>query len=236
MNTIEQLNNEYTKITKMNSVSQIGATDNFTKKLLSDNSKAMLDYHFNLLLERSIVKLYNRIRISFSKRPKDVIEPYLIEKIQTEKNDLLIADAIQLLGNINSSKILSYVLLHIKSKNQDIRYRCIIVIGWIGDKNELPILSERMENDSEDLLRGYAATAMRQIWFRKKCESKDILPYLFNAIPKEESITTLGLMIIVIQDLLKAKFGLQEKINDAIITGDVLKAKTKVLEYIKNLT
>ncbi|AGT44637.1 hypothetical protein [Treponema pedis] len=40
-------------------------------------------------------------------------------------------------------------------------------------------------------------------------------------------------IIIVIQDLLQRKLGLQERINEGIITGDPVKAKEKVIKALK---
>ncbi|MEL5717336.1 MAG: hypothetical protein P1P66_01180 [Treponema pedis] len=39
-------------------------------------------------------------------------------------------------------------------------------------------------------------------------------------------------IIIVIQDLLQRKFGLQERINEGIITGDPVKAKEKLIKVL----
>lgn len=43
----------------------------------------------------------------------------------------------------------------------------------MGDKNDLPLLNERLQNELNDKLRGYAATAMRQIWFAKRATAED---------------------------------------------------------------
>ncbi|WP_029410859.1 hypothetical protein, partial [Treponema pedis] len=92
---------------------------------------------------------------------------------------------------------------------------------------------ERLQNDTDDELRGEAATAMRQIWFAKRTTAEDILPYLCHAVVKETAEETLSSIIIVIQDLLQRKFGLQERINEGIITGDPVKAKEKVIKTLK---
>jgi len=200
--------------------------------LLTSNEIEMLEYHYSLLNIKGDASLYYSIRTTFEKRPKEIIEPYLLKKLETEQDSTLKADIIQLLGGIGSEKILPFALQNIKTDIRDIRYRCIIVIGWVGNKTELPVLYERLINEPDDELRGYAATAMRQLWFKKKASSEDILPYLYAAIQKEEKAETLQMIIIVIQDLTKTKFGLQERINDATITGDILKAKAKILKKL----
>lgn len=103
----------------------------------------------------------------------------------------------------------------------------------MGNKDDLPLLNERLQNDTDDKLRGEAATAMRQIWFAKRATAEDILPYLYRAATKDTAEETLPGIIIVIQDLAQRKFGLQERINEGIITGDPVKAKEKVIRALK---
>lgn len=232
MNNLEELKKQYKIITEMDSIAQIEPTFEFIENLLNKNDLNTINYHYDLLRYKKHFKLYQRIRASFNKRPQEIIEPFLLEKLRTEEDISLKADVLQLLGGINSTKVLPYAIENIQSEIRDIRYRCIIVIGWVGSKNDLPVLNERLQNEPDDELRGYAATAMRQMWFKKKITSDDALPYLFKAVVKEESEETLGMIIIVIQDLLKKKFGMQELINDATIKGDAFKAKEKVLKFL----
>ena len=207
-------------------------THKISNLLISSNDKEMLEFHYSLLKIKDDAVLYYEIRTAFEERPKEIIEPFLLDKLKTEQDMSLKGDIIQLLGGIGSFEILPYVKSNIKSEIRDIRYRCIIVLGWLGNKNDLPILNERLVNEPNDELRGYAATAMRQIWFKKRATSEDILPYLYSAIVNENSEETLSMIIIVIQDLLKRKFGLQERIDEGIITGDVFKAKEKVIQKL----
>ncbi|QSI05304.1 HEAT repeat domain-containing protein [Treponema pedis] len=234
MNGVEQLKKEFGVIEKnKDEVTLIRQVDGFIEKLLSCNDSDSLDFHYSLLKNKENHYLYTSIRNAFKKRDKNIIEPFLLKKIQEEANSYLKADIIQILGHIKSAKILPYVREHIKSKDGNIRERCIIVLGWMGNKDDLPILNERLQNDTDDELRGEAATAMRQIWFAKRATAEDILPYLYRAVVKEAAEETLSSIIIVIQDLLQRKFGLQERINEGIITGDPVKAKEKVIKALK---
>ncbi|MGF7108290.1 HEAT repeat domain-containing protein [Treponema pedis] len=230
---IEQLKKEYEIIRGLDEIAQITATFSLKKKLLESNDINILDFHLNLLKTKENTDLYYRMRACFSDRPKEKIEVFLLDRLDKEQDNVLKADIIQILGHIKSAKILPYVREHIKSKDGNIRERCIIVLGWMGNKDDLPILNERLQNDTDDELRGEAATAMRQIWFAKRATAEDILPYLYRAVVKEAAEETLSSIIIVIQDLLQRKFGLQERINEGIITGDPVKAKEKVIKALK---
>ncbi|WP_295811433.1 HEAT repeat domain-containing protein [uncultured Apibacter sp.] len=207
-------------------------THKISNLLISSNDKEMLEFHYSLLKIKDDAVLYYEIRTTFEERPKEIIEPFLLDKLKTEQDISLKGDIIQLLGGIGSFEILPYVKSNIKSEIRDIRYRCIIVLGWIGTKEDLPILNERLINESDDELRGYAATAMRSLWSDNKLSKEDILPYLYSALVNENSEETLSSIIITIQDLLKRKFGLQERIDEGIITGDVFKAKEKVIQKL----
>lgn len=200
--------------------------------LLSTNDEKILNYHFSLLKLNIDATLYHHLLEDFEKRPFSVIEPFLLKKIYDECDIFLRGEAIQLLGAIGSEKILPYIREHIQSKDDTIRDRCIIVLGWMGYTDDLLLLNERLQNDPIAELRGNAATAMRSFWMDKKAFAKDILPYLYQALLKETAEETLLSIIIVIQDLLQRKFGLQERINEGIITGDPIKAKAKIIKTL----
>lgn len=160
-------------------------TEKLKQLLLERNDEEMLQFHYSLFSQVDNRELYYDVRSSFSERPKEIIEPFLLKKLKTVDNIDLKADIVQLLGSIGSAKILPFAKANITSENRQLRYRCIIVIGWVGGKEELPILIERLKNDPDDVLRGYAATAMRQMWFKKKIENTDALPYLYAAVKNE---------------------------------------------------
>lgn len=110
MNGVEQLKKEFSVIEKnKDEVTLIRQVDGFIEKLLSCNDSDSLDFHYSLLKNKENHYLYTSIRNAFKKRDKNIIEPFLLNKIQEETDNYLKADAIQLLGNIRSPKILPYV-------------------------------------------------------------------------------------------------------------------------------
>jgi HEAT repeat protein len=237
MGFIKDLEKQYTSLKQLDEITQITATFEFNEELLKDNSEEMLEFHYSLLKDlpndMEHYKLRNRIRAAFKERPKEKIEPFLLAKLNSEPNLSLKTDIILLLGLIRSAKVLPYIKANMKSDNGNIREICAVVLGWIGNKEDLPLLNERLLNETNDELRGSAATSMRQMWFKDKAAAEDILPYLYSAIIKEDSEDALRSIIITIQSLLKRKFGLQEKLNDRTITGDVFKAKEKIIKQLK---
>ena len=202
--------------------------------LLSSNSVEILNYHYSLLKIKEDAVLYMRIRSSFEERPKEIIEPFLLNKLDEEKDISLKADVIQLLGSIKSTKILPFIYKNITSPIRDIRYRCIIVLGWIGNSKELPLLNERLVNDPDEELREFGATAMRQIWFNHKKTSEEITKYINKTIRNENSEKALIGMIITLQDLHRKKFGIKES-QEGDISGDAIAAKAKAIKYLDTI-
>lgn len=228
---MKELIKEYNYFTSLSGSEKLSFFLDFEEKLLKSNENEILQYHYNLIYNETDKKYYYYLRSAFMERPLDKVENFLLNKYSEETNTLAKGDIIQILGTLKSQKVLPFVKSNIQSEVRDIRYRCIIVTGWIGE--ELSLLNERLNNEPDDELRGYAATAMRQMWLEKKVSTQEVLPYLYSAVVKEESEETLSMIIIVVQDLLKRKFGLQELINNRTIKGDVSKAKEKVLKYIQ---
>lgn len=207
----------------------------FEELLLESDSVEYLELHYNYLKDRQKEALYYYIRNAFGKRQsKDIVSSFLKSKFEQEEDTITQGDVIQILGNIKSKYAELLALDNIHSNNQDIRYRCIIVLGWVGKSQTLSILDERMLNDDIGQLRGYAATAMRQIWYNHPKTKEKITELIKNAISNEIDNEALIGMIITIQDMYRKKFGLKESVYGDI-SGNVQEAKDKTLKFINKL-
>lgn len=232
MNSIKDLRTEYENI--LNNGTTLEKYLDFEKRLISNNSLEYLELHYKILSERQKENLYKYIKACFHLR-SDKIKTinFLTNKYKNNiKDSTLKADVIQILGHLRAKEASTFAKENLNSPIFNLRYSSIITLGWIGNKEDLSILSGRLLKEPDDTLRGYVATAMRQIWFNRKAETEDILPYLYKALIKEESKETLSMIIIVIQDLLKRKFGLQENLNEGNVKGDVFKAKEKIIKKL----
>ena len=125
-------------------------------------------------------------------------------------------------------------LENLNADKGDLRYRCIIVLGWVGTAADLVKLNERLVQDKDPNLRGYAATAMRQLWFNHPKTKDEILIYIKEAIVNEKSEEALQGMILTVQDLTKKKLGLKEsKYGD--VSGDIVVATDKTIEALQKI-
>ncbi len=209
----------------------------FKKLLLESDEEEVLLFHIEILKDREDLYLHRDIRSFFSKRKNlDKVISSIVEKINNGIEDpLLLADLIQILGNLRSPLVKEIINNEIHSIIRDIRYRCIIVLGWIGSTiNDLELLKERMLNDNDGQLRGYAATAMRQIWHNKKSTKTRITKYIKEAIINENDDEALTGMILTIQELHKKKLGLKES-NYGDVSGDVQEAKLKTIKFLEKI-
>lgn len=207
----------------------------FKKNLLGSDSDDVLDFHLSILTNKEDEYLQSDLCAFFSDRKdKEKAGAFLYKKYKAGVEDIgLKADIIQILGHLRSPHAREAALENITIRKGDLRYRCIIVLGWVGDKTDLKVLDDRLLNDPDGQLRGYAATAMRQIWFNHPGTKNGILGYLKNAVEKETEERALQGIIITAQELLKKKLGLKES-NYGEVSGDIQAAKAKTIAALKD--
>ena len=168
----------------------------------------------------------------FLKRGKEGVL-FLEEKLKTETDALVKSNVIHLIGLSYNKEYLPYILPYLDDANNEIRYKAIIACGWLGDAEAIKILKEHYATEKDALLRGFIVSAMRQIFFRHKETKQQIVDFIYVKMPEETHNELLAIMIVVLQDLTKVKFGLKEDSYSGEISGDIAKAKDKVLKKIK---
>ena len=132
-----------------------------------------------------------------------------------------------------NKEYLPYILPYLDDADNEIRYKAIIACGWLGDAEAIKILKEHYATEKDALLRGFIVSAMRQIFFRHKETKQQIVDFIYVKMPEETYNELLAIMIVVLQDLTKVKFGLKEDSCSGEVSGDIAKAKDKVLKKIK---
>lgn len=227
---IENIKKEYYQL--LNRYDEVMLTD-FCNDLCDSNDDDILDFHYEILKNKENELLFYAIRGCFD-RHGERGKMFLLKKIQIEQDSDLKAEALFLLGTMECKQIKPIAIRFLEHENNRDRYYAIIILGWIGTLEDLPILNERLVNEPNDELRGYAATAMRQIWYNHP-ESKDaIAGYILNAAPQEKNTEALTGMIITIQTLYRKKFGIKES-SYGDVSGDVAEAKEKMLVFLNKI-
>lgn len=228
---IEILNQKYRELKNLEDTDD--GIFEFKNLLLADDEEETLNFHYDILSDRDDEYLHRDIFSFFKDRKnKSEVCNFLLNKYYNGiDDDMQKADIIQILGNLKSKNAEKIALENITSSNLDIRYRCIIVLGWVGTSNTLPVLNERMLNDNDGQLRGYAATAMRQIWFNHPATKEQITVFIRNAISTETDERALIGMIITIQELYRKKLGLKESAYGDV-SGNIQEAKEKTIKLL----
>lgn len=206
------------------------------EKLLSSDSEDFLQFHYEISNDSSVKDgIRNMIRSSFysdieNKRDKDKVSLFLYKKYNNSVLDKEKSSILKILGHLKTSIAKQIAEKEINSFSFDLRYSSIIVLGWIGTPEDILLLNNQMLLDSSPTLRGYSATAMRQIWFNYPETGRDISDYIYNAVKKEKSEEALMSMLVSVQEILCKKFGIKEsKYGDT--SGNIEKTKEKFINY-----
>lgn len=206
--------------------------NNFLNMLLKDGSALGMERHYCYFKDSKNADLKRILGNGFLKRGKEGVF-FLKEKLKTETDALAKSNVIHIIGLSYNKEYLPYILPYLDDANDEIRYKAIIACGWLGDAEAIKILKEHYVTEKDALLRGFIVSAMRQIFFRHKETKQQIVDFIYVKMPEETYNELLAIMIVVLQDLTKVKFGLKEDSYSGEISGDIAKAKDKVLKKIK---
>ena len=201
--------------------------NNFLNMLLQDDSALGMERHYCYFKDSENAYLKRILGKGFLKRGREGML-FLEEKLKTETDALAKSNVIHLIGLSYNKEYLPYILPYLDDADKEIRYKAIIACGWLGDAEAIKILKEHYATEKDALLRGFIVSAMRQIFFRHKETKQQNVK-----MPEETDNELLAIMIVVLQDLTKMKFGLKEDSNSGIISGNVTRAVNKVLKMIE---
>jgi len=209
----------------------------FIGALLEQHDRDTLDFHFGLLRDDRHFSFYCAIRAAFEKRGP-VAEPFLIERFQVEQEPRLRGDALQLLGHMRSKRARGLATQVITADVAGLRYCAVIVLGWVGTVRDMEtVLRDRLLHDPSPFVRGNAATAFRQVWYRiprAKDSAIGILGEALEALEAEEDEDPIGSIVVTLQTIMKRRFGLREVDDEPDIVGDVGAAKARALRSVED--
>ncbi|NVN91000.1 MAG: HEAT repeat domain-containing protein [Desulfuromonadales bacterium] len=216
--SINELQKEFTEISGKHDMALHMA---FCKKLVTSNDVEFLDYHYGLLRDRSVDDiLYQNLRRAFSKRGP-AGEDYLHKKLVTETDASLQGDVLQVLGGMKNhggkrlDETAEWARKLLQSDVDTLRCRALWVLGWLGTSDDIDnVVSDRLFHDPNNENRGWAATAMMQIFFSDNTTAEKSLGCLKQAIRAEKDYFALEMILIAIQELTGKRFGLKSGSNE----------------------
>ena len=138
---------------------------------------------------------------------------------------------------IAKERTLEYARKFADAADDFLRDRAIIVLGWIGGEEDIPLLGKHLLNDTNAKCRTWSATSFMQMYFRIKSQSlvDKALPLLKQAISQETDYFALGCMIDVVKELTGKTFGLPQYAIDNVDKEKIDDAKLKVERFFKKL-
>ncbi len=211
----------------------------FVNNMSKHNDADVIAFHYEILSNKDNLELFYSIRASF-KDHNEIAKYFLLDKLKTETNQELKAEALFILGawkpldESDKEQIIKVAIEFIdKKENYTKEYHGIIVLGWIGGKQEIPILENELLSNKNDQLRIYSATALRQIFYKQADLKNDILKLYYTSLKIETEEKIVQALIACIQDLVEKKFGIKESMR-GVKSGNIEKAKPKALKFLEN--
>ena len=200
--------------------------------LLEHHDREHLAFHFDLLRNREHFYLYCSIRAAFKKHgPRG--EAFLVERFHSETDPHLRGDALQILGGLRSKSARGFAKEAAVADAETLRYRGVIVLGWVGTVRDMTtVLRDRLLNDPSAFVRGNAATAFRQVWFRISRAKDPAIEILGQALEAEEDEEMVCSIVVTLQDIMKRRFGIREPRDEPGFVGDAEAAKARALRSV----
>ncbi|MCD8176212.1 MAG: HEAT repeat domain-containing protein [Tannerellaceae bacterium] len=197
-----------------------------------------IEFHYRLMTDKDIpAEAHKNLMFRF-KYHEERGGKFLLSKMDNKEDTRFYPDFIFSLGQIyqykkgeekDKEKVLDYARTFACSENDKLRENGIIVVGWLGNESDFPLLEDRMLNDPVPEFRAWAGSAFRFLNITNKAAKG--LPILKKAIEKESDAFALSTMIQIAQELAKKKWISQQAIND-IETEAIQKGKEKALRYL----
>ena len=200
------------------------------------------EYYYSLITDRNTSGKFRSILWSRFDEHREKGAELLLSKLDNNKDTEFYPEIVFCLGKLAEKKIekertLEYARKFANSNNDFLRDRAIIVLGWVGNEKDIPLLGEHLLNDTNAKCRTWSASSFMQMYFRRKSQSlvDKALPYLKQAISQETDYFALGSMIDVVKELTGKKFDLPRHAIDNIDKERIDNAKLKVERFFKKL-
>ena len=198
------------------------------------------EYHYSLMTDKNTKEEFRHHLWSRFDEHKEKGAALLLSKLDNNEDTDFHPDIIFTLGiladrpKIEKERTLAYARKFANANSDFLRDRAIIVLGWIGGLEDIPLLGEHLLNDTNAKCRTWAALSLN---FPNKSKSlvDKALPLLKQAISQEKDYYALGCMIDVVKELTGKKFDLPQNAIDNIDAERIDAAKLKVERFFKKL-
>jgi HEAT repeat protein len=180
------------------------------------------------MADRRNKRFYQIIRAAFIERGEPGRD-FLLDQLVHEQRPDMRRDVVQLLGSVGTVHVLPAARELLLSNDPNDRYCGSIVIGWIGQEKDFDKLVKIMTDDPNPEVRGYAVSALRQMWLRHAVIKDRTIAALIAALRGEIHPDAVAKIIVSLQTVTARHFGIKENVKEQTLTGDPKSAKERAL-------
>lgn len=202
--------------------------------LLASNDREVLELHYRCLRDRENRDLYLQLRAAFVKRGA-AAGKFLVEKAAHETDAAIRADLLHLLGRIDHPAAVPMARDAVRAADAHLRHVGCYVLGWLGEREDLALLRDRLLHDEDAFVRRTAATAHSQFYEHSKRSKTAILESLHRGLVAERDEAVAGWIVLAVQYVLGKRFGVRWDAEEDELRGDIPSARDKCLRALATL-
>ena len=204
-----------------------------------------IEYHYNLIGKDRDEGTNLNLSGSFYKHDKEGLE-YLFEVLDNEDDENLKVFIVYLMAETLSklrhrdfyvefcNRLIPVMSSLIEIRDDVLRRKVSIALGWIGSSDEIDILTKQMSEDKDSLCRAWAASSLMQMSFygvEKELLQEKTKACLALAIADEEDLYACGIMIEFAQILCGKKWISSSAVED-VDAEKIEKARKSTVRFL----
>ena len=204
-----------------------------------------IEYHYQLICTDRDEGMNLNLSGSFYKHDKEGLE-YLFEVLDNEKDESIkVFDAYLMAETLSKqrhrdfyaefcNRLIPVMSSLIEIRDDLLRRKVIIALGWIGSSDEIEILTKQMSEDKDNLCRAWAASSLMQMSFHgveKELLQEKTKACMALAIADEDDLYACGIMIESAQILFVKKWISSSAVEDMDVEK-IEKARKSAVRYL----
>lgn len=204
-----------------------------------------IELHYNLICKDRDEGTNLNLSGSFYKHDKEGLE-FLLEVLNNEKDESLKAFTAYLMAETLSklshrdfypefcNRLIPVMTSLIEIKDDLLRQKIIIALGWIGSLNEIDILIKQISEDKDSLCRAWSASSLMQLSFNgvdKEVIQEKTKSCFASVIAAETDLHACGIMIEAAQILFGKKWISQSAVEDVDVEK-IEKARKSAVRFL----
>ena len=131
-------------------------------------------------------------------------------------------------------ELLPFLLRLLETKEDSLREKCLIALGWIAGEREIPFLTGKMLEDRDAFCRAWAASSLMQMSFHRVSGAilqEETKKDFAKAIEEEKDLQASGIMIEAAQTLFSKKW-LSASALEAENEAQIEKARRSAVRFL----